>query len=628
MFRALMVTTLMVAGCPIPVEGPSSELEISPLTPVTRDPLQATVSGESGESLRYRWTRDGIVVPDLDGPVVPWESTRKGERWAVEVVGDAEGHRRSSNRAEVVIANSAPSVRLSVLSTDPARIEVEARSSDFDEDPVTLSWSWTRNGQPLTGAAGTLTPGEVALGDTIEVRVVPNDGETAGEPASLTFVVGESDPLGSSGEDTEWVGSDDWEYGSGEPSETDRVVCDQDLVIRTQADVDEVLHCEVLRSVCYAHDATLEHVVLPNLIHITGVMKFDRNDGVASPFPTAVSPPGCERAEHDDGTSPAPLVSVSMPLLEHTGPVSFQSMARLETLDLPALRVVRSLIVTNTEVLEEVVLPKLEGFVADRGFIFCKDCAGVLRVRFPSLVGGLTSSLQVQGADLVEVDLGNVREASAVVVSAPALHTLSMPELTHVAGTLAISDSEVLTDLRFGKLESAGELSLVNLTAVTSLDAPKVEHLGALYVSLPSLEEMSFPSLRTVGSDVGGSLITTVMVNLVRIDMPELQSAGRITLGVHGLPAMAFPKLDKVWTDFLFDGRFHGGTKVTDIDLPSLTFVGAKLTLRNHAVLERVDLSSLLFVGDSIDLEGNGLLCTVLWHPDLETPKIFYVDPC
>lgn len=77
------------------VNGPPTapEVLIEPLSPVTEDDLVALVIApptdpnrtESELSYEWRWSRDGVFVPDLVDATVPAERTLTGEIWGVQV---------------------------------------------------------------------------------------------------------------------------------------------------------------------------------------------------------------------------------------------------------------------------------------------------------------------------------------------------------------------------------------------------------------------------------------------------------------------------------------------------------------------------------------------------------------
>jgi len=89
----------------------------------------------------------------------------------------------------VVAPNSPPEVTGVTLSPDPAFtddiISVSASTSDADGDPVTLSYSWSVNGNAVSETGSTLAGSTwFDKSDIIDVEVTPNDGTTDGTAVS------------------------------------------------------------------------------------------------------------------------------------------------------------------------------------------------------------------------------------------------------------------------------------------------------------------------------------------------------------------------------------------------------------------------------------------------------------
>ncbi len=175
---------------------------IGPDAPTTRDDLYATVDGPTDASVTYRfaWTVDGVAVADQGGKVLPAALTEAGQTWAVQVVavrGNKEGEPRG---AVVTIENSAPSVAsvsLPSLLTEGVAATATATFEDADGDAVTPSWVWTADGVPIVGVTtDTLPEWAHRNGQTIQVQVTPNDGQSDGPvKKSDPRVVGVPNPV-------------------------------------------------------------------------------------------------------------------------------------------------------------------------------------------------------------------------------------------------------------------------------------------------------------------------------------------------------------------------------------------------------------------------------------------------
>ncbi|NIW81469.1 MAG: hypothetical protein GWN18_02560, partial [Thermoplasmata archaeon] len=89
-------------------------VQMTPARPVTTSALRIEVIHAATDpenfplTYHYRWYRDGVLVPDLTGDVVPPSNTLRGENWTVEVCaydGEDEGPVASVSR---IIQNAAP----------------------------------------------------------------------------------------------------------------------------------------------------------------------------------------------------------------------------------------------------------------------------------------------------------------------------------------------------------------------------------------------------------------------------------------------------------------------------------------------------------------------------------------
>lgn len=184
-----------------------TQIGITPELPRTDDDLAVALLGETGDpdgdevELRYAWSVDGELREGLVDAWVSASETKKGETWSVEVTptdGEADGSARVDS---VVIANTPPTILLELSPAEPTaadEIHVDAVTTDADEDPVTVTWTWTRDGAPTETDGGTLPAGAVTRGEEWSVTAVASDGEEEAPAATLTFGVGNALPyLGS-----------------------------------------------------------------------------------------------------------------------------------------------------------------------------------------------------------------------------------------------------------------------------------------------------------------------------------------------------------------------------------------------------------------------------------------------
>lgn len=183
---------------------PMVNASIQPASPTTRDALTvtATTSDADGDAvtLRYSWTRDSNPILTAS-PVIASRETARGQRWMVTITpndGRVDGHPAS---AEVVIINALPRIASVAIQPAPASAtsDLTARTTgeiDADGDSITVGYEWFVDGIPVqTGLSATLLAGSARTGQSVFVRVVPNDGFDDGAAVdSPTVVIGNSAP--------------------------------------------------------------------------------------------------------------------------------------------------------------------------------------------------------------------------------------------------------------------------------------------------------------------------------------------------------------------------------------------------------------------------------------------------
>ena len=167
---------------------------VSPATPDTHSTLIASSSATDPDgdtvTVTYTWLLDGApygVVPSI----VP-ASTVRGQSWQVRCTpSTAFGAGAALDSDPVVIGNAAPtlSVALSPSTATPATsLTVIPTANDPDNDALSYTYAWTRNGS-LTGyTTATIPGGWAAQDDVIGVTVTVSDG-TASTSASTSITL-------------------------------------------------------------------------------------------------------------------------------------------------------------------------------------------------------------------------------------------------------------------------------------------------------------------------------------------------------------------------------------------------------------------------------------------------------
>lgn len=202
------VLAVALVGCATNNPPSTPGVAIGPEGANTTDDLVLQLDGQAIDldgdpvGLAITWTVDGTPRSDLDGTrLVPWTQTRKGQEWAVVVQASDGIDPGEATSASIIVANAAPRVTLTDVPFAPdatVDVVVQARAEDPDEDAVSLSWSWTVDGEDA-GIDGPVVPsGRTARGQVWQVTVYANDGEASGVADTAVIDIANRRPTVSS----------------------------------------------------------------------------------------------------------------------------------------------------------------------------------------------------------------------------------------------------------------------------------------------------------------------------------------------------------------------------------------------------------------------------------------------
>ena len=184
---------------------PTVSATLAPTSPTTDATLQATAVGADVDgtavTYSYTWKVNGAVrrtaVTSLTTDTFDLSLASNGDRGdVVSVVVVADDGRLSSApaTATVTVADSAPTVSVSVDDATPGKHDIvtaTASTSDADHDALTYSFVWRQNGTVVataTGASSTsaLDVGslETEYGDVLTVTVTVSDGSATASAAT------------------------------------------------------------------------------------------------------------------------------------------------------------------------------------------------------------------------------------------------------------------------------------------------------------------------------------------------------------------------------------------------------------------------------------------------------------
>jgi hypothetical protein len=179
-------------------------VSIAPDPATTVDDLVATASGSTDPDASgtvtygYAWYESGVLSSASSSASFPASASTRGLVYKVVVTpSDGLGY-GTPGEAEIVIANSAPSLASVTISPDPAVAGdtltcLASGFSDADGDPDLSTFAWTIDGVGA-GSGATLAGGFVA-GDTVTCAVTPHDGSDSGAAVSDSLVVSNTPPV-------------------------------------------------------------------------------------------------------------------------------------------------------------------------------------------------------------------------------------------------------------------------------------------------------------------------------------------------------------------------------------------------------------------------------------------------
>ena len=159
----------------------SDKLEIAPTNATSSSIVYAVPHGFNLFDTKIEWVVNGIRTDNPSS--YQFKATRKGDKIQAKAI--IQGKEVLSN--VIQIGNSPPvisKVRILPEVFKPGdTLSVEAFGSDADKDEVTISYEWTKNGEPAgnTNKIG-VSP---KRGDKIDVKITPFDGEAYGRSVIL-----------------------------------------------------------------------------------------------------------------------------------------------------------------------------------------------------------------------------------------------------------------------------------------------------------------------------------------------------------------------------------------------------------------------------------------------------------
>lgn len=173
-------------------------ISITPTAPHTNDTLTATVTSHDPDndplSLSYQWFKNGLPLSSQTSPTLNLSLPSLGDRGDIITLqvtpSDPLFTGLPLTSSSIEILNSAPV--LDSLTLTPSRpgtkdtLTALVSAHDDDNDPISFTYQWFKNGQPLLGQTSStldlFAPKNGNNRDTITLQVIASDGSLSTTP--------------------------------------------------------------------------------------------------------------------------------------------------------------------------------------------------------------------------------------------------------------------------------------------------------------------------------------------------------------------------------------------------------------------------------------------------------------
>jgi hypothetical protein len=213
------------------------------------------------------------------------------------------------------------------------------------------------------------------------------------------------------------------------------------------------------------------------------------------------------------------------------------------------------------------------------------DMAGLARPT--TLSGTITIHNSLDVAALV----GITRITGDLLVDAPGMLELAIPDLTRVDGAVVVANNASLTTVALPKLALVG--TTVRITGddgLTTLDLGALTTAATVEVTqLASLSDLTLPELTTVDA-----ITFADDAALTTLSLPKLGAAGDVILDNTGLATLSLPKLTTVGGSL----TLANDLSLTSFDAPMLSSIGSELALVSLPLFDTLNPSLVTAVGN------------------------------
>ncbi len=159
--------------------------------------LRGNGTSSNGAPLTFQWRQTAgtsVLLQNSDTPYAQFTAPASPGDLQFQLIVNDGAQSSAPSPTTVHVKNYAPQVyNLTLAPSAPKRndpISVTALANDSDNDPVTLSYVWKRNGSVIAGATSAAYPlGNQAKGDIISVEVTASDGALTSAASAAVSIV-------------------------------------------------------------------------------------------------------------------------------------------------------------------------------------------------------------------------------------------------------------------------------------------------------------------------------------------------------------------------------------------------------------------------------------------------------
>jgi hypothetical protein len=168
-------------------------VEISPINASRNTTVQVIAHGFKLSNAKIEWLLNGHPTMSNSASQFNAKETQKGDKIQVKAI--IQGKILMSNIIE--IKNAPPEIKrvkiLPEIFKSGDTLSVDVSGNDADSDEVTITYEWTKNGEPAGKGKQLEVP--IKRGDKITVRITPFDGEVNGSAVVLNREIKNMPPM-------------------------------------------------------------------------------------------------------------------------------------------------------------------------------------------------------------------------------------------------------------------------------------------------------------------------------------------------------------------------------------------------------------------------------------------------